>query len=141
MLHRSSASDIAFRSEFEAGRVPPAEFDHRAHVRLAYVYLTELDPDAAYQAIRSGLLNFLCRHGIDGSKYHDTLTRAWVLAVRAFMDGSPPCESAEALIRDNPRLHDSKILTAHYSPELLFSNEARARFVEPDRRPIPVSGT
>jgi hypothetical protein len=141
MPHQSSAFDRVFRSDFEAGRVPPAKFDHRAHVQLAYVYLTELDPDAAYQAIRSALLNFLCRHGIDGSKYHDTLTRAWVLAVRAFMDRSPPCESAQEFLAANSRLLYSKILTAHYSPELLFSDAARARFVEPDRRPIPVSGT
>jgi hypothetical protein len=32
---------------------------------------------------------------------------------------------------------DTKLMMAHYSAELLFSDEARARFVEPDLDQIP----
>jgi len=34
-------------------------------------------------------------------------------------------------------LLDSKIMLTHYSADLLFSDEARARFVEPNLDPIP----
>ena len=34
-------------------------------------------------------------------------------------------------------LLDSKIMMTHYSAEVLFSDEARARFVEPNLSPIP----
>jgi hypothetical protein len=34
-------------------------------------------------------------------------------------------------------LLDSRIMLTHYSTELLFSDKARAKFVEPDLDPIP----
>ena len=50
-------------------------------MRLAYVYLTEYDTDAAVQKMRDALLKFLEHNSIPRSKFHETLTRAWVLAV------------------------------------------------------------
>ncbi len=35
---------------------------------------------------------------------------------------------------------DAKIMMTHYSAEVLFSDEARAEFVEPDLEPIPRHG-
>ena len=140
MKHRSSAEDQQFRREFEAGTFPPAAFNHRAHVRLAYAYLCEHDTDVAHQRMRSALLSFLDRHGIDGSKYHETMTRAWIMAVRHFMENAPSCESADRFIETDARMLDPKIMLTHYSAEVLFSDEARARFVEPNRDPIPGPG-
>jgi hypothetical protein len=137
MSHAHSAADRTFRSDFEASRVTPAQFDHRAHVRLAYVYLTEGDVDTATGAMRAALLAFLERNGIDPGKYHETLTRSWILAVRHFMDRAPAAASADAFIAANPMLLDSKIMLTHYSASVLFSPDARARFVEPDLEAIP----
>jgi hypothetical protein len=137
MTHRLSADDIEFRTLFESGEFPPGEFDHRAHLRLAYIYLAEYDTDAAYRSMRSALRSFLAHLGIDASKYHDTLTRAWVMAVRHFMEKTPAADSADAFIYQNPQMLDSKIMLSHYSAELLFSDEARARFMEPDLESIP----
>lgn len=137
MKHQLSPEDAAFRDAFEAGRVPPDQFDHRAHVRVAYVYLVEQDVDAAVARMRSALLAFLRHHGIAPAKYHETLTRAWILAVRHFMERSSGAASAEAFIAAHPELLDSKIMLTHYSASALFSPEARASFVEPDTSPIP----
>lgn len=137
MPHAISAQDHAFRSDFEAGRVTPSQFDHRAHVRLAYVYLTEGDVDAAANAMRNALLAFLERHRVDAAKYHETLTWSWILAVRHFMERTPAAPSADAFIAANPVLLDSRIMLTHYSASLLFSPEARAQFVEPDLEAIP----
>jgi hypothetical protein len=68
------------------------------------------------------------------------MTRAWVMAVRHFMEQTPSSDSADAFIEANPRMLDSKIMLTHYSAEVLFSDEARAKFVEPDLRPIPKYG-
>jgi hypothetical protein len=87
--------------------------------------------------MRDTLRGFLEHHGIPVSKYHETITRAWIMAVRHFMDRTPPTPSADTFIDGNPRLLDPKIMLTHYSAELLFSPEARARFVEPDIDPIP----
>jgi hypothetical protein len=137
MKHSLSDDDRRFRADFEAGRLPAAQFDHRAHVRLAYTYLAESDADAATTRMRTALLAFLRHHGIPIAKYHETMTRAWILAVRHFMETSAASASADAFIDDNPRLLDAKIMMTHYSAGLLFSEEARSRFIEPDLGQIP----
>jgi hypothetical protein len=140
MKHLSSVEDQTFRQTFEACQVPPAEFNHRAHLRLAYVYLTEQNDDTAYQSMRNALFSFLRHHGVDIAKYHDTMTRAWVMAVRHFMENTPESESFEAFIELHPVMLDTKIMLTHYSAEVLFSAEARAGFVTPDLESIPVYG-
>jgi hypothetical protein len=137
MPHTLSPDDLLFRREFTAGRVPPAAFDHRAHLRLAYGFLVELDDDGACAAMRRALHEFLARSGIDPAKYHETLTGAWVLAVRHFLVNSLPCASADDFLRHNPRLLDPAIMRTHYSGTALASPDARATFVAPDLAPIP----
>lgn len=137
MDHEVSASDRAFRRSFEACETAPEEFDHAAHVRLAYIYLCEHTTERAVDAMRSSLLAFLEHLGIGASKYHETMTRAWIMAVRHFMDVSDHCTSSSDFIEKNPRLLDSKIMLTHYSAEVLFSQEARGKFVQPDIQPIP----
>jgi hypothetical protein len=80
------------------------------------------------------------RHGVDVSKYHETVTRAWIMAVRHFMEISPDSDSSETFIENNPKMLDSRIMMTHYSAEVLFSDEARAKFVEPNLSPIPRYG-
>lgn len=137
MNHQLSASDLEFRKQFESCSVPVSDFDHRAHLRLAYIYLAEDETEAAYQLMRSALHAYLEHLGIDMAKYHDTITRAWILAVRHFMEVTPQSISTESFIDKNPKMLDSKIMMTHYSAEVLFSDEARAKFVEPDLDPIP----
>ena len=137
MPHRPSTEDRAFRAQFESGAFPSAEFNHHAHLRLAYVYLTEHDSETAYQLLSEALQTFLEHNGVDPSKYHDTKTRAWILAVQHFMEKTLSADSADAFIDQNPEMLDSNIMMTHYSAEVLFSNEARARFVEPDLEAIP----
>jgi hypothetical protein len=136
MPHTLSHSDRAFRDDFSAGRVAPDQFDHRAHVRLAYVLLAEADVDEAADEMRSALRGFIAHHAIDPGKYHETITRAWILAVRHFMDRTPQSASADEFIDANAVLLDSKIMLTHYSASLLFSPAARAAFIQPDLQPI-----
>jgi len=84
----------------------------------------------------AALLTFLAHNDIPRSKFHETLTRAWVLAVRHFMNKGPST-SADDFIAQHPELLDSKIMLTHYSASVLFSQDARAAFVEPDLDPIP----
>jgi hypothetical protein len=137
LKHELSKSDREFRAAFEAGAYAPADFSHRAHVRLAYVYLAESDADLALERYRAALVGFLSHHGIPATKYHETLTRAWLLGVNHFMHRSPGAASSDDFIARNPALLDSKIMLTHYSADLLFSAEARADFVEPNLDPLP----
>jgi len=135
--HAPSVEDREFQAQFEACSFPPGDFDHRAHVRLAYVYLCSHDVDAASDRMKSSLLRFLEHLGVDPVKYHETLTRAWILAVRHFMEKAEASDCAQSFMRADPRVLDTQIMLTHYSADLLFSDEARLRFVEPDVSPIP----
>jgi hypothetical protein len=136
-IHLLSDADLELKAAFESGALPPADFSHRAHVAPAYVYLARGDVDTAIEDMRKGLSAYLRHHGIDPAKYHETLTRAWVLAVWHFMSSSGPLGSSADLIARNAVLLDSKIMLTHYSAALLFSDDARRAFVEPDLDPIP----
>lgn len=137
MIHTPAIADQALLRDFESGTLSPSSFDHRAHIRVAYVYLTQQDPDTATTSIRRGLTRFLAANNVPASKYHETVTRAWVLAVYYFMQTTVPSASADEFIDRNPALLDPSIMLTHYSQELLYSATARAGFVPPDLDPIP----
>lgn len=139
-MHSASHADRAFLEAFEACRIAPAEFHHREHVRLAYVCLCEAgDPAAAHARVRAALLAFIRHNGVPETKYHETITQAWVLAVDHLMRRAAPAafDSFDAFIASDPRLLDASIMLTHYSKQRLFSDEARAAFVEPDLEDIP----
>lgn len=136
MKHHASPDDRSFRADFEALEVEPSAFDHVAHVRLAYVYLCEHPLDAAAARMKGALLAFLAHLGVGESKYHETITRARVMAVDHFMDRSESCSSYADLVRQSPQLLDRTIMLTHYSAELLFSPGARHAFVAPDIQSI-----
>jgi hypothetical protein len=137
--HELSRGDRDFRLAFEACTVTPPQFNHEAHVRLAYVYLVDCDVESAVERMREALLNFLEHNDIPRSKFHETITRAWVLAVHHFMSKSTSTSFTD-FIAKNPELLDSKIMLTHYSARVLFSSDARSSFVEPDLDPIPPRG-
>ncbi len=140
VAHRVSDDDRAFLASFEACAVAPPDFSHREHVRLAYVCLCEEGgPAAAHARVRAALLGFIRHNGVPETKYHDTLTQAWVLAVDYFMQKAAPVsfDSFDAFIASDPRLLDSSVMLTHYSKDRLFSDEARARYVAPDLAQFP----
>lgn len=137
MKHRTSLKDTQLRQAFEALQVDPASFDHAAHGRLAYIYLCESSIDGAVAQMKRAILAFLAHLGADPKKYHETITRAWILAVDHFMKSSMSCASYEQLVSLNPQLLDRGIMMTHYSAEVLFSPAAREAFVEPDIQSIP----
>lgn len=136
--HKLSEADQAFRAAFETCAISPDGFNHEAHLRLAYVYLVEYGSDGAHQRMREALLAFLAHYRIPATKFHETLTRAWVLAVSHFMSKSASASFSEFGAQSQP-LFDSKAMLTHYSAETLFSPEARVSYVEPDLEAIPVS--
>ncbi len=137
MPHKFSDEDRKFCIEFELCEFPPALFKHREHLKLAYIYLVANDSETAYTKMREAIKKFLVHHNADPDKYHETITRAWILAVRHFMEKTSNADSADQFIDQNPEMLDSNIMMTHYSTELLFSDQARARFAEPDLDPIP----
>ncbi len=136
-MHTTSQADQRFKQSFEACRVSPEDFTHRSHLRLAYAYLAEHEVDDALRLMRAAIVRFLAHNQIDASKYHETLTRAWLMAVRHFMDRVGNTTRADDFLERSAVLLDSSVMLTHYTKDVLFSPEARAGFVEPDLDPIP----
>ena len=139
MINLVTDEDQDFKKLVESCKFSVPQFDHRAHLRLAYVYLVQTkNTDESVQLMREALTGLLKYAGIDPSaKYHETLTQAWVLAVHHFMNNTENSISADDFIEQTPVMLDSKIMLTHYSTEVLFSEEARQSFLDPNLEPIP----
>lgn len=137
MKYLMSEEDKSFKEQVETCEFPVTDFDHRSHIRLAYIYLSESNTEVATQLMRESLNRFLTHNGVDPAKYNETLTKAWILAVHHFLNKTESSTSSQAFIEQNLEMLDSKIMMTHYSAEVLFSDEARKGFVQPDLEPIP----
>lgn len=139
MSYQVTNEDQKFLNDVESSQFPVSNFDHRAHLRLAYVYLAETrDVEKSLKLVRKVLLGLLKHAGIEPStKYHETLTKAWLLAVHHFMHTQNHTHSADEFIDQNFKLLNSKIMLTHYSEDVLFSKEAKKKFMNPNLEPIP----
>jgi hypothetical protein len=125
--------DSEFVRMFE--RCELAEFHHRDHVRLAWRALREWGWDSALVRVRDGIRAFAAYHNAS-QKYHETMTIAWLAAVAEALKASPGEDDFDRFVSAHPWLLDRDALHAHYSPELLASDRARAGWVDPDLRPF-----
>jgi hypothetical protein len=136
-------TDDEFLAAFEACALVRNEWTHAAHVRMAWLYATRTaDP---LPLVRAGIQKLNATfvrvpgappdaRGLDG--YHETITTAFV---RVIASRVRPGESFTAFEARNPDLFDRTFpaLLAHYSPARLYSAEAKAAFVPPDRAELP----
>jgi hypothetical protein len=126
-------TDDAFLARFEAATLE--SFDHRDHLRVAFAYARRGGVEHAVDAARRGLRHMTAAHH-EPERYHETLTTAWarVVAHHALVDGA---RAFDDFLAAHPHLLRRDLLLAHYSRERLFSQAARARFVEPDLAALP----
>ncbi|ODS24838.1 hypothetical protein AB835_01980 [Candidatus Endobugula sertula] len=139
MTYKITQKDLAFKNDVESCNFHIPDFDHRAHLRLAYIYLVQTNcPSESVGLVRQALVGLLKHADVDPSvKYHETLTKAWLLAVHHFMHHTSNASSADDFIDQNPKLLDSKIMHTHYTDDVLFSESARTAFIEPNLEQIP----
>ena len=127
--------DDTLIARFEALAIPPADFHHVDHVRLAAAMLQrEADFGAAAVRYRRALRRFAAAAGAAG-RYHETLTWAYLALVHERMYADPPATSTELLAR-HPELADHRggALARYYDvPAITASPLARAVFVLPQR--------
>jgi len=119
-----------------------AEWTHEAHLG-ATTYLLLKRPDVD---LDSDLPDIIRRFnesvgGVnsDTEGYHETITRIFLRGVRLFLEEADLSESLHELVNDlllSPMGKRDWPLR-FYSPALLFSVDARRRFVDPDLRALP----
>jgi len=127
-------TDDELFTQFADLSLPPAKFGHREHVRLAFVVLARhADFGDAAIGYRQMLRAFAMHNGAP-TKYHETITWAYLAIVRSRMDGHADSES---MIAANPDLldHRNGALARYYDVAALMADPvARAVFVLPDPR-------
>jgi N-formylglutamate deformylase len=129
-------TDEEFRESFESLRIPNEWFRHREHIRLAWIYSTRFPAEEAVSRMIQGIRAFAKHHGAE-TKYHHTITLAWMQVVRHAVCSSPAALHFTSFLNLNPHLLNQRLLADYYSPELLNSEGARQDWRDPDRRPLP----
>ena len=123
---------------FEACEFPPDDFNHHPHLVVALCYVLRGPEPEARARMREGILKFLAHHRIDpASVYHETLTVFWIRRVGSFVERAGRGRALAALANELVKsCADSRVVFDYYSKELVASEEARRRLVEPDLRAL-----
>jgi hypothetical protein len=128
-------ADVELARALERCELPPAGFPHAAHLRVAWVYLSEsASVDEAIGRMAATLRRCAASVGHAG-KYSDPITAFWMYqmaAVRAVM----PDADVDAVLRAYPRLLDTHVIRAE-ADHVPTSGSTHPSSDAPDR---PVSG-
>jgi hypothetical protein len=129
-------TDDEFVTAFLTGKLPPTQFHHRDHLRLTWVLVRLTGVEAAMKRVTSGIRYFASQHG-QAEKYHETMTRFWVLLVGHMVATRPDIATFDDFLTAFPMLLDKDLPYRHWRRETMLSPDARARWVEPDILALP----
>ncbi len=129
-------SDSEFENQFLNGELPPSDFTHEAHLRLAWINIKKYGVLQAQINIQSGLLKFVEFVGAK-DKYNKTLTVAAIKAVYHFMLKSKS-ENFKDFIAEFPRLkyNFKDVIACHYGFDIYNSDKAKIEYIAPDLLPF-----
>ncbi len=113
----------------ERGEIDAEAFDHEAHVFAAWRFVSNLPLAEAIERFSSALIRLTRDLGVP-EKYHGTVTWFYLLLIA---ERARPDQNWDAFRAANEDLFERDLLARYYTPECLASDEARARFVLPDR--------
>ncbi len=135
--HVLNSEELAFLREFEECSLLASQWTHLAHVRVAWLFLTQFASPGALARIRAGILRFNTEVLGRRQEYHETVTVAFA---RIISDRMIPGEAWEEYVQriDDILNASSPILETYYSSERLESVQARKEFVEADRCELPI---
>ncbi len=120
---------------FENATVEPGDFDHEAHIMVAWHYLQEMELLDALSRFTTAIKRLTHKLGVS-SKYHVTITWFYLIKIAERCAAMPGADWT-AFKAANPDLFAWKpsLIEKHYSTALLSSETARRMFVFPDLQP------
>ena len=122
-------------AEFKAATVNPAEFDHEAHVLVAWCYLQDDDLLPAIEKYSAALKTLTRKLGVEG-KYHETITWFYMIAVAERLEKSTRGAWLDFKSVNNDLFaREPSLIQQFYSNAHLMSENARRVFVLPDIAP------
>ncbi|MCC6070521.1 hypothetical protein ACFSQU_11875 [Massilia sp. GCM10020059] len=131
-------TDEEFLASFNACTLPPEQFSHAGHIRLAWINLQRHDFDQAVDGTCRGIRAYATHLGA-ATKFHTTITVALMHLLRAAGAGDRNVSWYQFVSANQELMHNARaVLGRHYSSQRLDTPEARERFVAPDLQPLPV---
>lgn len=133
-------TDDQLLTALESCTLRSEQWNHRAHVRVAYLYASQHPLELAVERMRNSIQAYnkstntpeAVDHG-----YHETITAAFMRLVFAANRRTGPHESSDAFCRRHPELLAKQALLPFYSRARIMTMNAKAKFVEPDLAPLP----
>jgi hypothetical protein len=137
-------NDEEFLQQFESCSLPFEEWTHRAHVKIAFLYLQKLPFQAALDMVRRRIKAYNAAQDVpEGptSGFNETTTQAFMRLVAATMNAYGavlPTPDSESFCNTHPQLMSKHVLRLFYSPRRRMRPEAKHQFVEPDLGQLPL---
>ncbi|MCT0224894.1 hypothetical protein [Synechococcus sp. CS-1328] len=136
-LPLNSDAEIArLVDQFEVQELPYKHWTHRAHLAVAVYYLHNHTFNETLKTIRRKINDYNRARG-DPNGYNETVTIAFLAKIREQL--TQPSSRISAWQDFTLAVSTCTIawLYNHYSPELVWSDEAKARWVPPDLTDFP----
>ncbi|GAQ85950.1 GTP-binding ADP-ribosylation factor [Klebsormidium nitens] len=140
-LEQEDEPDDEFLDKFRTYTLD--SWDHRTHLRIAWLYLTREGRREGMRLIFEGIKAFIANSPrtkrARGTTFHETMTYFWVHMVHyALATTSNPDGGFKTFLLLNPQLANGGMFLAYYSKKLmLHTPEARTSVVLPDKAPLP----
>ena len=132
-----------FLRQFEDCTLPFDQWTHRAHVRVAYLYLSAHPFETALERMRIGVKRYNAANNVPEGPtggYNETTTHAFlhlIAAVKSAYAQTHPAATADEFCDLHPQLMTRHALRLFYSPQRRMHLLAKQEFVEPDLAPLP----
>ncbi len=126
--------DMQLLMQFENLDLPPEQFGHREHLRLAWTMLMRWPLHRAMDRLVRGLKRFVSHHGA-ADRYHETITLFYLFEIDRRLAEQGKAETWHRFLDANPDLAGPQrdFLRRHYPADVLQSDVAREHFVPPAR--------
>jgi hypothetical protein len=135
--------DAQLLSQFEDLTLAFSQWTHRAHVKVAYLYLRTHPFDEALWLLRKGIKAYNAANDVPESPtsgYNETTTHAFLHLIAATMAAygqTMPTSTADVFCDTHTQLMTRNALRFFYSPQRRMSPQAKTTFIEPDLAPLP----
>jgi flavin reductase ActVB len=135
----SDAALHDFIKRWEAGRLTKAEWTHGAHVGTAAYFAFELEAEALFERMKTGIIHHnecVGTANTEDNGYHETLTRFWAGTVGEFVRSGRFSTRFEA-VKNATQLfgEDRDRHRLYYGFDVVRDRRARREWIKPDREP------
>lgn len=126
-------NDSELIEQFENCTLNASDFNHRNHVRLAWLYLQTFEPLDALRRFSENLKKFAASLG-RANLYHETITFAYFFLINERIRRTEQPQTWEEFAAANPDIliWQNGILTKYYRMETLASDFAKEIFILPN---------